>query len=58
MKLQKMNRVGGRRIFCIACLLVSVSACTTQAWYEGLKQGAVNQCDKQPPVHAKTACHA
>lgn len=46
---QTMNNVFGRRIFCVACLVVAVSACTTQAWYEGMKQGAVNQCDKLPP---------
>jgi hypothetical protein len=49
MAYQTMSNVFGNRIFCVACLLVSVSACTTQAWYEGMKQGAVNQCDKQPP---------
>jgi hypothetical protein len=49
MKHQKMNIALGRRILCGACLLASVSACTTQAWYEGMKQSAVNQCDKQPP---------
>jgi hypothetical protein len=49
MKHQKMNNVLGHRIICVACLLLSVSACTTQAWYEGMKQSAINQCDKQPP---------
>lgn len=29
------------------------SACTTQAWYEGAKQGAENQCRSQPPTEAE-----
>ncbi len=31
-------------------LLLLVSGCTTQAWYEGFKIGAENECYKQPPV--------
>jgi hypothetical protein len=26
-----------------------LSGCTTQAWYEGFKAGAENECHKQPP---------
>ncbi|MDR3368320.1 hypothetical protein [Rhodoferax sp.] len=44
-----MNSALIRSVFYTACLTLAVSACTTQAWYEGMKQGAVNQCDKQPP---------
>jgi len=33
-----------------ACLLVFLlCACTHQAWYEGFKTGAENECNKQPP---------
>lgn len=44
-----MNKAMIRGIICMVCLNLSLSACTTQAWYEGLKQGAANQCDSQPP---------
>ena len=44
-----MNNASVSRIFCITCLLVSANGCSTQAWYEGVKQGAVNQCNSQPP---------
>ena len=30
-------------------ILLTVSGCTTQAWYEGFKTGAQNECYKQPP---------
>ncbi|MFZ4479735.1 MAG: hypothetical protein ACOYNZ_07570 [Rhodoferax sp.] len=30
-------------------LLLLVSGCTTQAWYEGFKVGAENEFYKQPP---------
>jgi hypothetical protein len=30
-------------------VLLLVSGCTTQAWYEGFKIGAENECYKQPP---------
>lgn len=36
---------------CLAVVLTS--ACTTQAWYEGAKQGAENQCRMQPPTEAE-----
>lgn len=28
---------------------MTISGCTTQAWYEGVKQGAENHCRSQPP---------
>ena len=28
-------------------------ACTTQAWYEGFRHGAENECRKQPPGAAE-----
>ncbi len=32
------------------CLfIVSIAGCTSQAWYEGAKMGAENNCRKQPP---------
>lgn len=30
-------------------LLLLLSACSNQAWYEGFKVGAENDCNKQPP---------
>jgi hypothetical protein len=30
-------------------LLLLLSGCTTQAWYQGFKIGAENECYKQPP---------
>jgi hypothetical protein len=36
------------------CLAATItSACTTQAWYGGAKQGAENQCRLQPPSEAE-----
>lgn len=35
----------------LAALLLC--ACTTQAWYEGFRQGAENECRKQPPGAAE-----
>lgn len=34
--------------FIIATLLVGLNACTTQAWYEGVKTGAEQNCRVQP----------
>ncbi|MDI1299698.1 hypothetical protein [Methylotenera sp.] len=31
--------------FCI----IAIAGCTNQAWYEGAKQGAENNCRSQPP---------
>lgn len=33
----------------VASATLLISGCSTQAWYEGLKSGAENECDKQPP---------
>jgi hypothetical protein len=33
----------------MSTLIVEISGCTKQAWYEGLKQGAENECRHQPP---------
>jgi hypothetical protein len=30
-------------------LMLAISSCTTQAWYESVKQGAENNCHSQPP---------
>ncbi|QBK05328.1 hypothetical protein DW355_11745 [Hylemonella gracilis] len=32
----------------LACLPL-LTACTTQAWYEGSRAGARQQCNQQPP---------
>ena len=33
--------------------MLAVSGCTTQAWYESVKQGAENNCRKQPPSESE-----
>jgi hypothetical protein len=30
-------------------LSVTMTACTNKAWYEGVKEGAKNNCRSQPP---------
>jgi len=30
-------------------LMVTISGCSTQAWYEGVKEVAKNDCRNQPP---------
>ncbi len=37
------------RTISASLLLLLLSACTQQAWYEGMKVGAENDCNKQPP---------
>lgn len=34
-------------------LMLAISSCTTQAWYESVKQGAENDCRKQPPSESE-----
>jgi len=33
----------------MAFAILTMSACTTQSWYEGVKEGARNNCRSQPP---------
>ena len=33
----------------LCVMVLGVFGCTTQAWYEGAKQGAENECRSQPP---------
>lgn len=33
--------------------MLAISGCTTQAWYESVKQGAENNCRKQPPSESE-----
>lgn len=33
----------------LTLLMITISGCTAQAWYEGAKQGAENNCRNQPP---------
>ena len=37
------------KLLLLALAAALIGGCTTQAWYEGMKQSAVNNCDKQPP---------
>lgn len=30
-------------------LVMAISGCTSQSWYEGVKRGAENNCRNQPP---------
>jgi len=34
-------------------LMLVITSCTTQAWYESVKQGAANNCRKQPPIESE-----
>lgn len=34
-------------------LILVISSCTTQAWYESVKQGAANNCRKEPPSESE-----
>lgn len=36
------------RLLLISFLLVTLNACTTEAWYEGVRQGGEQACRKQP----------
>ncbi len=33
----------------VISVFLAINACTTEAWYEGAKQGAENNCRNQPP---------
>jgi hypothetical protein len=33
----------------LGIFMSTLAGCTTQAWYEGVKQGAENNCRNQPP---------
>ena len=33
--------------------MLAISGCTTQAWYESVKQGAGNNCRRQPPSESE-----
>jgi hypothetical protein len=45
-----------RTLFLLLGLVLSVSACTTRNWYEGLRLGQQQQCDKLPASQASD-CH-
>ena len=34
-------------------MVLAVFGCSTQAWYEGAKHGAQNECRSQPPSEAE-----
>lgn len=44
----KINTILRRCTVLLVSLLLS--ACTTQAWYEGVKQGAAEQCRQTSPA--------
>jgi len=33
----------------LAFLILTITGCTTKSWYEGVKEGAKNNCRSQPP---------
>lgn len=33
--------------------MLAIPGCTTQVWYEGVKQGAENNCRSQPPSESE-----
>lgn len=37
------------RAILLPCLLTTLTACSTEAWYEGAKRSAEHQCRQQPP---------
>lgn len=41
--------------YCLGVLTVAhiLTACTTEAWYEGVRRGAENDCRKQPGTAAE-----
>lgn len=39
----------------MAALVLGLSGCSTQSWYEGFRMGAESQCTRQPPG-ADSAC--
>ena len=43
----QINTLSAR--LCLTFSVLLMSGCSTQAWYEGMKQGAVNNCEKQAP---------
>lgn len=39
------------------CLLALVlAACTTRNWYEGMRQGAINDCEKLRDITERNRC--
>ncbi len=34
----------------VVSIFLAVCGCTTEAWYEGVKRGAENNCRSQPPA--------
>jgi hypothetical protein len=47
-----MRMNNGALPVCLITLLLT-SACTTEAWYEGTRRGAENECRRQPPTAAE-----
>lgn len=42
-----------KALISLTFLTLVISGCTTQAWYESVKQGAENSCRKQPPSESE-----
>lgn len=45
----EMKQIQIMRLQIALPILLLMCGCTTQAWYEGFKIGAENECYKQPP---------
>ena len=44
-----MARSFAHMFFYLLIVPFGLTACTTQAWYDGMQRRAENQCDSQPP---------
>jgi hypothetical protein len=49
MKALKMKTRQNIVLISLTLFMTSITGCTTQAWYEGAKRGAENNCRNQPP---------
>lgn len=45
-------------VLCAVLTLPLLSACTTQAWYDGLRQAQRDQCQHAPSADERQACLA
>lgn len=45
-----------RHALLITAVLTQLAACTTQAWYDGLRQSQRDQCQLSPTADERQAC--
>ena len=51
---QRSRRLGARTVCALLC--AALSACTTQAWYQGLQYSQHQQCQKIDDRDERTRC--